>query len=421
MRILIVDDEPRYAAILHRVLRASGDEVATAGSLAEAVVALADPPHVVLTDLRLGDGTGLEVLSEAKRRAPATAVILMTAFAEVATAREALTKGALDYLTKPFDNAELLALMDRVRPTVATGPAPAIPGMVGASPAMRAVADRLRRFAGSTSTVLITGESGTGKEVAARAVHRLSPRAKEPCVEVNCGALPSGTVESELFGHEKGAFTGADQRREGLIEGADGGTLFLDEVGELPLELQPKLLRFLQERRFNRVGGTQAVLVDVRVVAATNRDLPAEVAAGRFRSDLYHRLAVATVTLPPLRDRREDVPALVDYFLAKHGVCMEPAAMDALREHAWPGNVRELSNVLERAALLADDGVITAADLELQPAAGGSDEPNLDHAERERTLIQEALVRAGGNKSRAAALLGMTRRRLYSRMELLGL
>ena len=421
MRILIVDDEPRYAAVLKRLLVQGGDEVETAHSLASAAAALAFAPALVVTDLRLGDGTGIELLGEIKRRAPQIAVVLMTAFAEVSTARQALTCGALDYLVKPFDNSELVALVERVRQQVDPPSAAAIPGLIGTSPALLAAVERLRRFAASSSTVLITGESGTGKEASAQAIHRLSPRAHGPWVELNCGGLPAGTLDSELFGHERGSFTGAEQQRLGRLEQASGGTLFLDEIGEMPLEMQPKLLRFLQARRFHRLGGREPVSVDVRVVAATNRDLAQEVAAGRFRGDLFHRLAVATIALPPLRERLDDLPQLAAHLLARHGnFTLTPKVQAQLAAHSWPGNVRELGNVLERAALLTDGSEITAIELSVSaPSAVKRAALELDGNERQ--LICEALLKAGGNKSRAAELLGITRRRLYSRMEILNL
>ena len=444
MRILIVDDENRYAAVLARTLAYEGfDQVETAESAEEALRIIASAPFdLVITDLRLPRRSGLELMGEVRRRHPATAFVLMTAFADVATARDALKGGALDYLVKPFDTRELVALVRQAeaRHLEARPAAPAAPaasasgagfgGLLGASPAMARVCDELERAARSDVTVLLLGESGTGKELAANALHRGSARAGGPFVEAHLAALAESVLESELFGHEKGAFTGAERRKAGLFEAASGGTIFLDEIGEVPGHLQPKILRVLQERRFARVGGTEKVSVDVRLVAATNRVLADEVAAGRFREDLYYRLAVLTITQPPLRERGDDVRLLAEDFLRRRrpGAAFDGEALAALRAHRWPGNVRELANVVERALVLCDGEVVGRSHLPPGLGRGGemvdvtpADGSALHLQGHERQLILQARQQAGGTKTRAADLLGITRRRLYSRLQRLGM
>ncbi|MBA2481790.1 MAG: sigma-54-dependent Fis family transcriptional regulator [Planctomycetes bacterium] len=440
MRILIVDDEARFANVLARVLKSEAvGEVDVASSAEEALVRMQEHPcDLLVTDLRLGGMSGLELMGEVRRRWGATDIVLMTAFAEVATAREALKRGAMDYLVKPFDNKELVALVAqahaRRRATVGTSgstsiePDGRLAGLIGESPAMRRVFGEIERVARADASVLLLGESGTGKEVAARALHTLSPRHSGPFIEVHIAALPESTLESELFGHEKGSFTGADKRKAGMFELASGGTVFLDEIGELPLHIQPKLLRFLQERRYYRIGGTEPLSVDVRVVAATNRDLVNEVKQGRFREDLYYRLDVVTITMPPLRERAGDVGLLARHLLArKHAGCsINDEALLMLETWRWPGNVRELANTIERAVILADGGRIEARHLperfiERTPLSVVATTDGFDHSANERQLIEQALVQAGGNKTKAAELLGITRRRLYSRLKLLGM
>jgi DNA-binding NtrC family response regulator len=429
VRIVIVEDEGDFAAILSRVLKAAGHAQVTIAATAEQALEL-PPPDVVVTDLRLPGRSGLELMQELRRRDPGVACILMTAFADVATAREALTSGAIDYLVKPFDNRELVALVERVAAR-SHGPAQAGEALLGDSTAMRRVVSQLRQAAQGDATVLLLGESGTGKELAAQTIHALSARARNRLVDVHLAALPESTIENELFGHERGAFTGAEARSGGLLEAADAGTLFLDEIGELPVHVQPKILRVLQERTFFRIGGTTPVHVDVRVIAATNRDLPAAVAAGRFREDLFYRLDVMTITMPALRDRGEDVLLLANHLLGarRPGACFTQAARDCLLRHAWPGNVRELSNAIERACVVANGVHIDASDLPERvrrcaprdQAMVTAASATLDHQSRERMLIRDALARAQGNKSQAAQLMGISRRRLYSRMKLLGL
>jgi DNA-binding NtrC family response regulator len=442
MRILVVDDEARYAEILRLHLDQDGfEDVATAGGASEALDLIRSAPvDLLVTDLRMPGMSGLELMAEVARLAPGTDVVLMTAFADVQTARKALKRGAVDYLVKPFDNAELSAIANQVKARrevdgrlESSNEDRIFAGMVGNSEPMRRLFAAVERAAGTETTVLILGESGTGKELVARAVHDLSRRHGGPFVDLHCAAIPENLLESELFGHERGAFTGADRRKPGRLETADGGTVFLDEIGEMPAVLQPKLLRFLQDHRFHHVGGHQPIRVDVRVVAATNRDLEAAVRAGEFREDLWYRLDVMRIMLPRLAERREDIPALVRHFLRVSGAPRDACSSSALRALAsydWPGNVRQLANVIERSLIESRGKPI---DLEHLPAsildgeagrrgpadAGEVRELGLDA--NERHLIEQALRRAGGNKTRAAEFLGISRRRLYSRMKVLGI
>ncbi len=428
-RVLIVDDEPRLARVLAGALEGAA-EVDVVHDAAAALEQLADGQYaLVVTDLRMTGLDGLGLLKEVRRRAPAVKVILMTAFARAEDAVQAMKLGAEDYLVKPFDVDEFRHKVVALLPPPAREPSAARErfGLVGSSPVMAEVFELVQKVAPRDATVLVLGESGTGKELVARALHALSRRHTGPLVEMHCAALPETLLESELFGHEKGAFTGAAARKLGRLETARGGTLFLDEVGEIPLSTQVKLLRFLQERACVRVGGTESVSVDARFVCATNRDLISEVAAGRFRADFFYRLNVFPIRLPPLRERKGDVPLLVEHFLSAAGRPLDsvsPQALALLDGWRWPGNVRELENAIERALILAGDERIEPAHLpeELRSGATGSGfrgEPaSLD--ERELRTIEDALDQAGGNKSKAAELLGITRRRLYSRLESLG-
>ena len=442
MKTLIVDDETRFATFLRKALEAEGlGEVATASSAEEALSSLRESRiDLVVTDLKMGGMSGLELLAEVKRMSGGTDVILMTAFADVETAREALKRGALDYLVKPFDNDELVSLVKQVadRRALATesddAAAPAFAGMIGTGAAMRNVFNTVEKAAHTDATVLVLGESGTGKELIAKAIHSLGVRHAGPFVDVNCAAIPATLIESELFGHERGAFTGAHASRKGRIEASARGTLFLDEIAEMPLELQPKLLRFLQERTIYRVGGNEPVNVDTRIVAATNRDLDAEVGDGRFREDLFYRLAVVRIEMPALRDRLEDIRPLATHFLSRRGrsaADLTDEAVSMLEAYGWPGNVRELENVIEQAVFQSGDGPVRAEHLPRavvtgRGAAVPEDAPapaptDLNLASNERRLIEEALQKASGNKSKAAELLGISRRKLYSRMSLLGM
>ena len=443
-RVLVVDDEPPQLEILRLILGAEGYEVATAASGRGALASLRrQGVDVVLTDLKMPDVSGIALLEQILREQPGACVVLTTAHGTIDSAVEAMRKGAFDYLTKPLDREVLLLAVSRaVERTRLVSENRALreelrgrfrlENMVGAHGSMEEVFRIVHKVARSASTVLIYGESGTGKELVARAIHVASERRDRPFLAVNVGALPDSILEAELFGYEKGAFTGADARKIGLFEQASGSTLFLDEVGELKRDLQVKLLRVLQEREILRVGGTEAVAVDVRVVAATNSDLEHEVRQGRFREDLFYRLNVIPIRLPPLRERRTDVPLLVEHFLAKHAEPgrprqIAPEALAALVAFPWPGNVRELESVVERTLLLADGEVIHLADLPAAVRMRGSlaasgvpveiPDEGLDLEALERSLLLQALEKARGNVTRAARLLGLSRRTLQYRLE----
>ncbi len=456
-RVLVVDDEPGLREMISILLKRDGFDVTKAAGFVrakEAIVSSPEPYALVLTDLVMPDGSGLDLLTAAKERNPSTEVIVMTAHSTVEAALDAMRRGAYDFVAKPFQNAELRLLVGRaleksaivvenarLRAQLAEARPDDPLEQLGKSPAMRAIADIIRRVAASRTTVLITGESGTGKERIARAIHATSDRSKKPFLVVNCGALPENLMESELFGHEKGAFTGASGKHSGLFREAEGGTLLLDEIGELPLNLQVKLLRALQERKVRPVGATAEIAVDVRVIAATNRDVEKDVAEGRFRQDLYYRLNIIRIEVPPLRTRTEDIPSLVDHFVHRfaeeHGKAVRGLAQEALRAvlaYPFPGNVRELENAIERALTLAAGPTIALADL--PPSIAGAvthaaprlldlpeDGCDLDAvlAEAERRLILQALERTGGVRTQAAKLLGLTFRSLRYRLGKLGL
>jgi two-component system response regulator HydG len=431
-RVLIADDEPKLGSILGEALELDGHRVERVGGGAEAVARLREGPFdVVVTDLRMPDVDGLAVLQAARNGPDAPEVVLMTAYASAESAVEAMKAGAADYVTKPFAMDELrlrvqrlaskrdaerrsARLLERLTPT-----------LCAESEGMKLALSAARQVAGTDATVLILGESGTGKSQLARWIHFQSRRAAGPLVEVHCAALPETLLESELFGHEKGAFTGAHQRKAGHLAAASGGTIFLDEIGEITAATQVKLLRFLQDKEFVPVGATEPRRADVRVISATNRDLRAAVQAGQFREDLYYRLDVFAIRVPPLRERREDVLPIAEQLLAARGLPPErlsPAARERLLASAWPGNVRELENALERALILAGEGEIrpehlTPATSTPRRGAGDVLVEGFDLDGFERDLIHAALERAGGNKAAAARLLGITRRRLYSRLE----
>jgi DNA-binding NtrC family response regulator len=440
-RIAVLDDEPRMVDIIGMVLRREGHEVATFTRAADALAALGEQPFdLLLTDLKMPDCDGVEVLRRVRAADPELPVILITAHATVQTAIDAMRAGAFDYVEKPFDNTELKTLVRRALDVTRLsrenrylrgelGSRYSLDAIVAESAALRDVLALVRRAARSPSTVLVTGESGTGKELIARALHYHSDRVGQPFVAVNCRALAPGVLESELFGHERGAFTGAERARPGLFERADGGTLFLDEIGDTGADFQAKLLRVLQERSVVRVGGDDERSVDVRIVAATNRDLRAEVAAGRFREDLFFRLAVIPVQLPPLRERPEDVLPLAAHFLerARQRLGREvrgfsPEAERLLATRRWPGNVRELENAVERGVVLARGPLIEPDDLLLEadpgadaPESGGDDlQAFLDRATREH--LERALAAAGGKRIEAARALGIDRTTLYRLM-----
>jgi len=390
--ILIVEDKDALRQMWRLTLERAGYGVVEASDLKQARQALRrQPPTVVLTDLRLPDGTGLEVLHAAKALDPDMPVIVLTAYGSIEEAVAAMKDGAEDFLQKPVDPDHLLLVLERLVETHRLRRACLLmreeyarrygfPRIIGDSPAMQRVGQQLQRVATTDTTVLLLGESGTGKELFARAIHHLSHRRQGPFVAVNCAAIPETLVENELFGHERGAFTGADGRQVGKFELARGGTLFLDEVGELPLAVQAKFLRALETHTITRIGGGQEIGVNVRIVAATNRDLVAAVAAKTFREDLYYRLAVFTLEIPPLRERREDIPALATYFAEKYGreirrrrVTLSPAALKALQDYDFPGNIRELENCIERACILCEGTTLEPEDLRLPtttPPAG---------------------------------------------------
>jgi two-component system, NtrC family, response regulator AtoC len=456
-RILVVDDEESLRHMLQVFLTREGYEVVSAASATMALAELeARDYDCVLSDVRMGKVSGLDMLDELSRRGRMPTVIMMSAYGSIDLALDAMKRGAYDYVSKPFKPDEMLlalrkaeererlrrenrelrrALAERV-PTVAGD---SLGGMIGKSPPMQAVFRTLQKVAEYKTNVLITGESGTGKELVARALHDLGPRAQMPFVAVNCGAIPEALLESELFGHRKGAFTDASRDKKGLFEEATGGTLFLDEIGELPLGLQVKILRAIQEEEIRRLGDTREIQIDVRIVAATVRDLPAEVKRGGFREDLFYRLNVLPMQLPPLRDRREDIPSLVEHFVRRYhgkhaaaGMRVEgvaPDAMELLLAYGWPGNVRELENTIERAMVLSEGKRIEAVVLEDRIRAAGprersritiaADEMSIKKTTRqlEEDLIRKALVTTGGNRTNAAKMLEISHRALLYKIK----
>ena len=444
--ILVVDDDERLLQTLAILVRQLGHAALTASDVATAEKLLtAHEVDLVITDLRMPGGSGLDLLERAHRDAPETAFILLTAYGTVEVAVQAMQRGAFDFVQKPFDAGEMevrigraleLRRMRRERDYLrdATDDAGVFDDLIGVSPAMRRVFELVQRVAPSDAAVLVTGETGTGKELVARSIHRRSPRTDALLVPVNLAAVPIDLLESELFGHVRGAFTGAVSDHPGKLELAHGGTLFLDEVGDAPPALQPKLLRVLQDGIVERVGGRHPRQVDVRVVAATHRNLDAEIAAGRFRSDLYYRLRVIEIPMPALRDRREDIPYLVAHFLQKTSrrgrdrpLEITEAALRLLQEHQWPGNVRELENVIARAAVLCRGDVIGADVLDLRTpgAPSGPELPRvrlddaLDRLERE--MIVKALEETKQVKARAARVLGISERSLWYKLRKHGL
>jgi two-component system NtrC family response regulator len=440
-RILVVDDEQPQLELIGGFLKKQGFDVVTAESGEKAVQSFRqDSFDLVLTDQRMPNLSGLDLLEAVRAVNPETPVIMMTAYGSIETAVSAIKGGATDYLTKPLNLDELIHRIGIVRERnrlftenrelkEALRERHRIEGIIGESGQMLEVLSLVRRVAHSEATVLIRGESGTGKELIAKAIHYSSPRASGPLIRVNCAALPETLLESELFGHEKGAFTGALATRKGRFEVADGGTLFLDEIGDLPTHLQAKILRVLQEREFERVGSSQSIPVDVRILTATHRDLEGLLKTRKFREDLYYRLNVVTILLPPLRERRQDLPSLMDHFLRifaeKNGKTirgLSREAREALLRYDYPGNVREIENLIERAVVLTRDEVINLGDLplrihepDLQENEGNSLPASVEGLER--GMIRKALAQAGGVQTRAAELLGITERALRYKLK----
>jgi two-component system response regulator PilR (NtrC family) len=459
-RILVVDDETSIREFLEILLLRAHHHVRLARDAVDAIAQLKDEPvDLVLTDLRLPKGSGMDVLQYIARHAPSTQVVMMTAFATTETAIEAMKAGAYDYIIKPFKVDELTVLIDRalerralqtenvaLKATLDARAANA--RLLGTSARMQEVFELIHKVAPTRTTILLTGESGTGKELVARAIHSRGPRASEPFIAINCGAIPETLIESELFGHTKGSFTGATADKPGLFERADGGTVFLDEIGELPLSMQVKLLRVLQERKVRRVGGANDIAVECRVIAATNRRLETEIEKGAFREDLYFRLNVIQIKLPALRERRADIPMLVDAFINKFSEQMQSnvrgitdAAMQVLMGWSWPGNVRELENVIERGVILASSNRIDVDALPTSVRGGATTPPTSTSASTallmdvpadgldleatlegyERLLLEKALQRTGGKKKKAAELLKLSFRSFRYRLAKLGL
>ena len=437
--LLVADDEEGFRELLRQRLQRKGYNVTAVADGTGALAALAaEEFDAAIFDLKMPGADGITVLRKAREVQPTLPVLILTGHGSIETAIEAIRVGAYDYLTKPCNLTELELLLQKAieRKTLESQNQSLRAVLrrqegdlhiVGGSAAIAKLLQLTERVALSETAVLVEGESGTGKELVARAVHTLSPRAAGPFVPVNCGALPGQLLESELFGHARGAFTGAVEAKPGLAEMAEGGTLFLDEIGEMPLELQAKLLRFLESRELRRVGDTRLKRVDVRIVAATNRKLADEVKAGRFREDLYYRLNVVALHVPPLRDRRDDIPDLVQHFLGRIGSGKEltPEALDALTAYSYPGNVRELFNLVQRGAILSPDRFIAPEDLGLtveQEAPPKRDEPGTTEGfpsleEVERRHIARALTQAGWNRAHAAQLLGISVRNLYRKIE----
>lgn len=447
-KILIADDEPRIRKIISLLLTQEGYEVKAVTNGKEAVSETTlFQPDVILLDQQMPVMTGTEALEKIQAVRPHQVVILVTAFGTISLAVDAVKKGAYDFIEKPFDNDDLLLKVKRgiehshlkgelrqLKKRLGEGERP----IIGSAGGLRTVMEQVNRVAMTEATVFIHGESGTGKELIARAVHIRSKRSEQPFVAINCGAIPLSLIENELFGHEKGAFTDAKEAQRGIFEQAEGGTLFLDEIGELPMDAQVKLLRVLEERKVTRIGGTKLIPVNVRIVAATNRDLEGEVKAGNFRLDLLYRLNVFTLELPPLRDRKEDIPLLTDFFIRKHNEVLSlsvksitPAAMDRLCAYDWPGNIRDLENAVQSAMILCSDGVIDVPQLparikgyeqsDTSIALGDSNDIREVNAQVEKEIIQETLKKFGGNRTLTAEALNISRKTLFNKMKKYGL
>jgi len=444
-RVLVVDDDPSTRSALQKLLAGAGFEISTAEDGVEALARAAEtPPDVVVTDLDMPNMNGMDLLKSLREQDKSLPVLVATSSQDLTAAITAMRAGAEDYLTKPIDFDALLVAVERaierrdvrveaenLRRLLRERESEGLQGLIGASPAMQKVYRVAKQVAGSRATVLITGESGTGKGELARAVHTLSPRAGKPFVSLHCAALAESLLESELFGHEKGAFTGADRRRAGRFEQAEGGTLFLDEIGEIPMLTQVKLLQVLQERSFQRVGGGEPIPMDVRLIAATNRDLTADVRAGRFREDLYYRLNVVHIDMPPLRLRGGDVLVLANHFLRRFALenhkrmeGFSEKARNKLASHRWPGNVRALENAIERAVVLTEGAIIDEGDLPFEAAAepvGALRIPGSTMAELERYAIIKTLEATEGSTTKAAELLDISVRTIQYRLHEYGL
>ncbi len=445
--VLVVDDEPSILSTLKKALSLEGYSVDVAGGVGVAEEKLAKQSYdVLLLDVALPDGDGVQLLERQRQAGNDAQAIMMSGHATIDAAVKATRLGAIDFLEKPLNTDRLLLVLENTLRLVRAEEearelrveAGYFEELLGSSSAMNELREQVTRAAKANASVLVTGERGTGKELVARAIHRASPRAKGPLEKLNCAAVPKELIESELFGHEAGAFTGATKQRRGKFERASGGTLFLDEVGDMPLAMQAKLLRVLQEREIERVGGNSTISVDVRVVAATNRDLIAACRDGEFRPDLYDRLNVLPLALPPLRARRDDVPLLAGHFLDqaarannRPGVQLAPDAIAALARHSFPGNVRELKNLIERLVILSPDETIGAADVErslgmsMSPTTAGLYRPGVPFRvlaeEAERTILEEAMAANGGQMAATARALGLERSHLYKKAKALGL
>jgi nitrogen regulation protein NR(I) len=460
-RVLVVDDEKNITTVIQAMLQKAGFDPIVFNDSGEAVEALETPEttdageiQAIITDLYMPGPSGMEILKHCQKFHPEIPVVIITAYGTVEAAVSALKQGAFDFITKPFDQTELLNVVNKAVMTYQArlkepkeiireqAPSPAISSMVGNSPQMQEIFKIIQKIAPSPSTVLISGESGTGKELVAFEIHRHSDRHDKPFIKINCAAIPSTLIESELFGHEKGAFTGAVSSKPGRFELSHTGTLFLDEVAEMPLEMQVKLLRVLQEQEFERVGGVTSIKVDVRIITATNKNLEEEVRAGRFREDLFYRLNVVPITLPALRERKDDIDLLVKYFIAqfneklkKQITSVAPEALNILRNYSWPGNIRQLENSLERMILMADGSELRARDIS-EEISGIASTLGSDHADEpsslkeivkkqtqslERDLIERALEETASNVTRAAEKLGLSRKGLQLKMKELGI
>jgi len=442
--VLVVDDEPLQREILKTILDDEGYETYTASSGEEGLkVARELHPDIVLTDLKMEDMEGIEFIESIPRKPLEPSMIIMTAYGTISSAVEAMKKGAFDYLTKPLNKDTLLLTVKRAAERTsllkenlqlqkALYDKFSIEGLVGSSAKMREAIEIMKKVSSTSATVLIVGESGTGKELAARAIHYNSPRRTKPFTAVNCAAIPENLIESELFGYEPGAFTGAASRSIGLFESSNGGTIFLDEIGDLPALLQSKILRVLQDREIRRIGSRESTKVDVRLISATNRDLEKEILKKNFREDLYYRLKVITIELPPLRERKGDIPELVNFFIQKYNSefgkrirGIEENALKALTEYHWPGNIRQLESVIERALLMAESPVINIKDIKSELRSSYSDDildldlpdEGINFEELEKELLKKAMVKSQGVATKAAKLLGMSYKTFIYRWE----